>query len=334
MIPLDASPLPAPVTNNAVAGLRSQGTTHVFSLLGMGPRKTWDAITTAAYSLNLATGAWSAIDPVPGEVGRIAATAVGIFDRVFLFGGYSVDAAGSEVSVPNVDIYHLAAARWHRGADIPVPVDDSVSGLYVDRYIYLVSGWSETDTVRNVQVYDIEEDKWQQATAIPGTPLFGHAGALVNDTIIYTGGAYIDRSGGKPRYIPSDESWMGKIHSGDPSMISWTRLANHPGVARYRLAAGGSIKDQKIYFAGGTDNPYNYDGIGYDGNPSEPSAVTFAFDLRDGNWEVINWKTTRPAMDHRGLISTSDKLIIVGGMESGQQVTSRVAVLPKKPESK
>ncbi len=50
--------------------------------------------------------------------------------------------------------------------------------------------------------------------------------------------------------------------------IQWTKLPNHPGNARYRIAAGGSEKDQKIYFSGGTDNPYNYNGIGYDGKPA------------------------------------------------------------------
>jgi N-acetylneuraminic acid mutarotase len=333
MIPFDAEPLPAAVTNNAVAGLGAQGTTHMFSLLGIGPEKTWDAITTAAYSLDLSTGAWSKINPVPGQVGRLAATAVGRLDQVFLFGGYAVDAQGNEVTVPNVDIYQSVSCRWYRGADIPVPVDDSVSGIYLDRYVYLISGWSKTDTVRHVQVYDAQENNWLQATAIPGTPVFGHAGALVSDTIIYTGGAYINRSGNKPKYVPSDEGWMGKIDHGDPAKIQWTRLANHPGAARYRMAAGGCVQDRKVYFAGGTNNPYNYDGIGYDGKPSEPSAVTFAFNLRSGKWE-LNGITTNPTMDHRGLLVTSNGLIIAGGMEKGQQVTPKVVVLPKLPESK
>lgn len=112
----------------------------MFSLLGIGPQKTWAAITNAAYSMDLTTSAWTKIHPVPGPVGRLAATAVGTLDQVLLFGGYSVDAHGNEVTVPNVDIYRFVSGRWYRGADIPVPVDDSVSGIYVDRYVYLVSG--------------------------------------------------------------------------------------------------------------------------------------------------------------------------------------------------
>jgi hypothetical protein len=39
-------------------------------------------------------------------------------------------------------------------------------------------------------------------------------------------------------------------------------------------------------------------------------------------------------MDHRGLLVTTEGLVIVGGMEKGQKVTARVAVLSKKAQSK
>jgi N-acetylneuraminic acid mutarotase len=322
-------PLPTPVSNNAVASLKTRGQSLMFSFMGIGPKKTWDVITNAAYSLDVDTGKWSEIHSVPGTAGRIAAVAAGTRDHVFLFGGYVVDAQGGEITVPDVNAYQPLTDRWFRGADIPVPVDDSIAGLYRERYIYLVGGWSKTDTVRNVQVYDAEKNKWLQATPIPGTPVFGHSGTLVDDTIIYVDGAYKNPSGSQPKYVASDECWMGKIDHHDLTKIQWTKLPNHPGTARYRVAAGGSGKDQKIYFAGGTANPYNFSGIGYDGKPSEPSPMTFAFNLRTAKWEVINENTPTPTMDHRGLVVMSRGLVIMGGMEKGQQVTARVTVLPK-----
>jgi hypothetical protein len=57
--------------------------------------------------------------------------------------------------------------------------------------------------------------------------------------------------------------------------------------------------------------------------------VTFAFNLRSGKWETINEHTLDPTMDHRGLMVLPNGLVIVGGMEKAQQVTSRVVVLPK-----
>ncbi len=44
--------LPAPVTGNAVAVLQSHGATLLFSLMGMGAKKTWDAVTNAAFYLD------------------------------------------------------------------------------------------------------------------------------------------------------------------------------------------------------------------------------------------------------------------------------------------
>jgi N-acetylneuraminic acid mutarotase len=213
-------------------------------------------------------------------------------------------------------------------------VDDSVAGVYRDRYIFLVSGWSKTEAVNDVQVYDSQKNTWVKATAIPGTPVFGHAGALVGDTIVYVDGAHKNPAGDKPKFVAADECWMGKIDHHDLTKIQWSKLPSHPGTARYRIAAGGSEKDQKVYFYGGTDNPYNYNGLGYNGQPAEPSSVIFAFNVRSAKWETINPNTLEPTMDHRGLLVIQEGLVIIGGMQKGQQVTSRVAVLPKEPKDK
>jgi N-acetylneuraminic acid mutarotase len=275
------------------------------------------------------TPKWVEVRSVPGTVGRLAATAVGAREHIFLFGGYVVDAQGGETTLPDVNTYEPLTDRWFRAEDMPVAVDDSVAGAYRDRFIYVVSGWSKTDAVHDVQVYDAEKNKWSQATPIPGTPVFGHAGAVVGDTIVYIDGAYKNPAGGQAKYVASDECWMGKIDHHDRSKIQWSKLPNHPGTARYRIAAGGSEKDEKIYFSGGTDNPYDYNGVGYNGAPAEPSPVTFAFNVRTSKWETINEHRPQPTMDHRGLLVLPEGLVIVGGMEKGQQVTSRVIVLPK-----
>jgi N-acetylneuraminic acid mutarotase len=326
-------PLPDPVSNNAVAMLKVHGQVLLYSFMGIGPKKSAEDITSSAFSLDAKDGTWSAIHAVPGTVGRIAAVAAAARDQLFLFGGYVVDAQGRGRTVPDVGMYEPARDRWSREADLPLPLGDSVAGVYRDRYVYLVGGRSNADVVSNVQVFDVDKNRWSQATPIPGPPVFGHAGALVGGTILYVDGAR-KNPGGTPKYIASDECWMGKIDHHDPQNIQWTKLPNHPGAARYRIAAGGSEKDQKIYFAGGTDNPYDYNGIGYDGKPSEPSPTTFDFNLRTGKWETINPNTPDPTMDHRGLLATHEGLVLIGGMEKGQKVTARVTLLPKEPTAK
>jgi N-acetylneuraminic acid mutarotase len=327
-------PLPDPVSDNAVAMAKVHGDLLLFSFMGIGAKKTPDAITSTAFSLDAKEGKWSAIHAVPGTAGRIGAMAANVHDQLFLFGGYVVDSPGNGMVVPDVGVYQPANDRWLRGTDLPLPVGDSVVGVYRDRYVYLVSGRARGDVVNDVQVYDAEKDRWLKGTPIPGTPVFGHAGALVDGTILYVDGARKNPAGNTPRYVASDECWMGKIDHRDPTKIQWTKLPNHPGTARYRIAGGGSEKDQKIYFAGGTDNPYDYDGIGYDGKPAEPSPVTFDFNLRTGKWETINENTPDPTMDHRGLLVTHEGLVLIGGMEKGQKVTARVTLLSKEPKAK
>jgi len=332
---LQFTPLPAPVSNNAVAISHDQGGSKIFSFMGIGPKKTWDAVTASAYEMDLATGQWTEKRPVPGVAGRLAAAAVALHEQVFIFGGYVVDAQGGETTVSDLNVFVPAENRYYRGQDIPVPVDDAVIGVYRDRYIFLIGGWSTAkgDAVRNVQVYDTDKDIWMQATPIPGIPVFGHAGAIIGDTIVYVDGAYKNPGGINPKYVASSECWMGELPSskkGDITKIRWSRLPAHPGTAHYRIAAGAGPMEKKggrIYFSGGTDTPYNYNGIGYSGQPAEPSPVTFAFNDYTGEWETISQDTPEPAMDHRGLLVTRRGLVIVGGMEKGQQVTAKVTVV-------
>src|ERR1700686_1029310 len=160
-------PMPAAVSNNAVAELKNG--LELYSVMGIGNKKTWDDITNKVYILRLASGKWTEGRAIPGVAGRLGASAVGARGQIFVFGGYVVDGQGNEITVPDVNSYMPANQRWYRAADIPVPVDSSVIGINHDRYIYLVGGRSKNGPVNNVQVYDSEKNTWSQATPFPGT---------------------------------------------------------------------------------------------------------------------------------------------------------------------
>jgi N-acetylneuraminic acid mutarotase len=321
--------LPAPVTNNAVAAVRINGQLLVYSLMGLGSQKNWSSVTNAAYALNEKYDKWTAIRPAPGS-GRLGTVAVGAAYRVFLFGGFVIDPSGLEQVISDLSIYDPIGLRWHNGPDMPVAVRDAVAGAYRNRFIYVVGGLSKTGPTNQVQIYDSEEKKWLQGTPSPGTPVFGHAGTVNGDTIVYVDGAKKDLAAGKLAYVASDECWMGKIDHHDPRKIEWKRLPPHPGMARYRIAAGASEKEQRVYFAGGSDTVYDFTGVGLDGKLAEPSPVIFALKVKNDSWETVQENNPNPTMDHHGLIVTSDGLVVVGGMATGRKVVGTAAILPKE----
>jgi N-acetylneuraminic acid mutarotase len=326
-------PLPVPLSNSAVTSVKVGSRPLVFVVMGMGAGKEWNAVGNSAYGVNTDYGNWSQVRSVPGAVGRLGASAVGVHEQVFLLGGFVADARGQEGAVSNLEIFDPLNKKWYRGPDIPVPVADAVSGVYRDRYIYLVGGWSPTGAERAVQIYDVEKQEWLQGTALPGGPVFGHAGAIVGDTIIYIDGARTNPGGELPRFVTAQDCWTGHIDHKNPTRIEWKKLPEHPGNARFHIAAGGSSQDGMVYFSGGSEGLYNFKGIGNDGKPVEASPLTFAFNLRTGKWESIIENTPNPALDSRYILVTPQRLVTFGGMEKGE-VTARVNQVPKPAKKK
>jgi N-acetylneuraminic acid mutarotase len=320
-------PMPDAVSGNAVASLKNG--LEVYSFMGVGTKKTWDDITNKVYTLRLTSGKWTEGRPVPGVAGRLAASAATARGQIFVFGGYVVDGQGTEMTVADVNSYVPDDHRWYRAEDIPVPVDSAVIGVNHDRYIYLVGGRSKNGPVNNVQVYDAEKNVWSQATALPGTPVYGHAGALADDTIVYVDGAKKNTSDSPP-YVASDECWMGKIDHKDPNKVEWSKLPAHPGPGRFGIIAGAGERDHRILFSGGTTTPHNFKGLGADGKLAEISPVTFAFEVHGSRWEAITDDTYDVRTDGRGILTTPLGPLILGGMLKNGAISARVLALPKK----
>jgi hypothetical protein len=320
-------PMPAAVSGNAVASLKDG--LQIFSMMGVGPRKAWDDVTNQVYVMDLAHAKWSEGRQVPGVVGRVNASAVGVKDLIILAGGFLADAQGGEVPVPDVNVYQPASHRWSRGQDIPVAVDSAVIGVTHDRFVYLIGGRSPAGPVNNVQVYDIEKDSWTQATPFPGTPVFGLAGGVAGEEIVIVDGAKPGPEGG-PRYLASDECWLGKIDKKNPNKIEWSKLPAHPGSARFGIGGGGSNHDHRVFFSGGTTTPHNFKGAAYDGKPAEASDVSFAYDLHAHRWETTSENTYDPRGDSRGVVMTPIGPLVMGGMVRNMAVTARVNQVPKK----
>ncbi|NNC97905.1 MAG: galactose oxidase [Gammaproteobacteria bacterium] len=332
--------MPVAMTNNAVAVLSVNGITEVYSFLGLQEGKTWQDTSTAAFRLRLGArgfeGAkWTRIRDLPVPQGRLASVAVAVKGKVYIFGGYSVAEDSSEVSQPEVFSFDPLTIKYHRLSDIPVPSDDAVAMVYADRYVYLVSGWHDNDNIDNVQVYDTLHDTWSQATAFPGSPVFGHAGGIVGNTMIICDGVKVnylqtveevaEGEKRKREFVMSDECYQGLIDTNDPNRIAWTSIPSHAGPAGYRMASTGESVSNKVFFIGGTDNPYNYNGIGYNQEPSSPMHRPFAYNTDTGEWEYFQ-ELAQATMDHRSLLLVNGVFATIGGMDEQRNVTGKTSL--------
>lgn len=341
---VEFSALPEPVTNNAITIVEKKGERYLVSFSGLGAKKSSSDVHNKTFVYRFNENKWSQGKNVPMSIkvvdsgakpnkndelplltGRLASIATSIGDLAYVFGGYTVAKNHVEVSVPDVYSYDVIKDEYTLLTPMPVPVDDSVALTYQNRFIYLVSGWHNDGNVNLVQVFDTQKNTWSQATPFPGAPVFGHAGGIVGNEMLICDGVKVRFHKNKRRDFTSEPAcYLGSIKEGNINKIDW-RIVEHPtGDARYRMASVGSVHKNQIVFVGGSENPYNYDGVGYNGKPSEPTTSMWRFDLKTKQW--ILSKTEYSTMDHRGLIELDGKYITVGGMSANQQVMDQVVV--------
>jgi N-acetylneuraminic acid mutarotase len=334
--------LPEPVSNNGVAYVENQEQKYLLSFMGLGAGKTYQDVHNKVWALPLndsyqAAGLWQVKQAVPSSlplIGRLATVAVGIQDKAYVFGGYTVDKAHNEVSSADSFAFDVFSNTYSLLAPMPVPVDDAVALVYQERYIYLISGWHDDGNVNLVQLYDIQTDTWQQASPFLGHAVFGHAGGIVDGFMLVCDGVKVQGNVGiKRSFVAEAACYTGAIDNTNPRKIDWQVLPHPTGVARYRMAAVGDPQSQQIWFIGGANNPYNYNGVGYNSIPSEPSQVLWTFAVANKTWQVTS--LLKASMDHRGALvlphkdpksgALSTQVIILGGMGAKQKSLARVS---------
>lgn len=320
----EAEPLPVEITNNAVASAQINGEWHLFTFLGLEKGKTHEDLNNFTAQYNTGTETWETLPGVPDDVGRIASSAEYVNGYIYIFGGHTLDEDGNETSTEQVFKYNPVNKSYETVADMLLPVEDAVSLVYQDRYIYLVSGWNNTNNVSNVQVYDTETNSWSHAAPYPGPPVFGHSGGIIGNTMILSDGVQHIVDEGERIFVMSPGSIKGEIDPDNPAKITWTRIKQHPGTARYRMAAIGIEEPvQMVVFVGGSQNPYNYNGIGYNLRPSVPDSTVFAYRLDTEEWVNLGTQPY-PTMDHRGIARGGNDYYIIGGMNDEQRVLKKV----------
>lgn len=311
--------LPEPIANNAVAAVSSPSGCTLYSAFGLNGTRQRTGIHNRAYAWREGQTAWQPLPDAPG-LPRIATSGVGLRGKFWVLGGYSIDPNDNETSHTELVVYDPASNAWSSASPVPVPIDDAAVVAWRDRYIVVVSGWSNVRPVPNVQIYDAESNTWSPGTDFPGTSVFGQAGGLDGDDLYIIDGVGIDAV--RREFVLVNQTWRGRLDPNNPTTIQWTSLGQHLGPARYRAAGGAAFG--RVLFVGGTDNPYNYDGLSYaDSQPSPPLASQFGIDPRTGAFGTVE---TRPqaTMDHRALVGCGDAVYTLGGMTAGPEVVNWV----------
>ncbi|NNC77694.1 MAG: galactose oxidase, partial [Woeseiaceae bacterium] len=315
-------PLPVAVSNNAVTAVITSQGSFIVSFAGLGSGKSHDDTYASTFVFDAGRQAWKESAPVPGGDGRLASVAVAVDGLAYVFGGYAVASDGSEVSLPHAHSFDPQRETYSELTPMPVPVDDAVAVTFEDRYIYLISGWHDFGNVNLVQRYDTVSDSWIQATPIPGPAVFGHAGGIVDNRIVYCDGVAVKANVDRRRdFVATSRCYVGLINEENGRRIDWRSIPPHPGEPRYRMAAAGV--GIGVLFIGGSANPYNFNGIGYNGEPSQPAPGALLYVPLSDSWHElpIDGDAT---MDHRGLVKLDEQWLTLGGMLGNQQVTDRV----------
>ena len=312
--------MPESVTNQAVTYAEVNGEGYVYSFAGLDSTKLYTGIHQRGFKYDVLNDTWQRIDPLPSGNGRIAAAASYVKDKIYIIGGYEVFEDESEISVDLVHVYDPATDRFLMDATpIPVAIDDHVQAVWRDSLIYVVTGWSNTTNVPNVQIYNPSLDEWSEGTPVPDNntyKVFGSSGVIVGDTIYYAGGAKI--VGGAFGF--SNVLRKGVINPQDPTDITWTHKLAFNAIG-YRMGAA-TWDDQIPMWIGGSEVAYNYDGIAYStGLGVEPNERILQLDPESNI--LSETMIDLPIMDNRELAQLDERSILIcGGMSTGQQVSN------------
>ena len=322
-IPYEAlSPLPEPITNNAVAAAEVDGEWYVYTFAGMAAGKGCEDDHLRAYRYRVSDDSWAGLPDVPDTLGgKIAASASTLRGIIYVVGGYHLAPGCGEMSSAAVHRFDPAANAWLTdAAPLLRPIDDQVQGVWRDSLLYVITGWSDNGNVSDVQIYHPGTDTWTAGTPVPVSSryrVFGGAGTIIGDTIYYAGGA-ASTAGFPNRSVYR----KGIIDPADPTQIDWSD-ADHPAALRYRSAA---VRHHGLpVWIGGSAVSYNFDGIAYNGSGGVAPLTDVAIGSPANFLLTRRFDALPPVMDLRGVAELgNDTYIVVGGMGESQTVRSEV----------
>ena len=315
----ELAPMPVRVANNAVVSAKNG--TKVYSFAGIDSTKLYSGIHLKSFMYDVGLNTWTTLPDLPDTLGKIAAGASEVKDRIYIIGGYHVFANHNEISSNKVHVYNTLTDSYEAdAAPIPVPIDDHVQDVWRDSLIFVVTGWSNNGNVADVQIFNPALNTWEAGTSVPNHidyKVFGATGKIIGDTIYYYGGVNGGFSFNARNYMRK-----GVINPNNPTEITWTKEEDAPELAGYRCAS--FAYENSLLVVGGAGVAYNYDGIAYNGSGGvSPLDRILKYDTRLMSYN--SYSSLPEVMDFRGEGRLSaNSFVTCGGMEAGQEVTNRV----------
>ena len=311
--------LPEAVTNQAVSEGIVGGVSYIYTFGGIDSTKLYTGIHRRSYRMNTETEIWERIPDLPDTLGKIASAATRIDNIIYIIGGYHVFKDGSERSSNRIHRFDIEKNRFlEDGASVTVPIDDQVQALWRNRFIYVITGWSERANVPTIQIYDSKNNHWLKGSSVPDDNYyksFGASGAIIGDTIYYLGGASMNE-----HYRIQSVLRKGVINPSSAIEINWSHQILDSVYSGYRMAS--FERKDRIYWIGGSDATYNYNGIAYDGGKGViPNRRILSY---NGNEFSVDFNKNIP-MDLRGIANIDDSTkYLLGGMDKNQKVSRQV----------
>ncbi len=147
--------LPIKTSNQAVSEGFIKNKPFLFSFGGIDSTKLYSGIHQRSFRYDIQADHWEEISSLPDSLGKIANAASRVNDTIYIVGGYHVFKDGSEKSSNKVYRFDIKQNKFLKdGASIPIPIDDHVQAVWRNQLIYIITGWSNTENVPNVQIYD------------------------------------------------------------------------------------------------------------------------------------------------------------------------------------
>jgi hypothetical protein len=331
----EVSSMPIAISNNAVTEGWANDTGYVYSFGGIDTTKIWSGINKKSFRYNTVTDVWDTIPDLPNTNAVIAAGASYVDSIIYIMGGYQVLSNGSEISSNIVNRFDPRTNTYMSdGATIPLATDDHVQAVWNDSLIYVITGWSNTGNIPNVQIYDPANNSWIIGTAVPNNNLykaFGASGTIIGNTIYYHGGAVSTGN------FPGQSTLrIGQIDPNNPSQITWSTQTT--SYISYRAISLSDNNWNQPHFIGGSDITYNFNGVAYNGSGgvAPNNRAIYLNNTNNVDTTILFYNGNTIPMDLRGVANfmndpTPGNAYITGGMTVNQTVSNKTFKLIYTP---